>query len=77
MHPTARHGARDRVPYAGLDARRLVRDDQDVLAMIALEIRSPIGRETQGEVAVVTQPELGILEFRVMNLRLRDEAMNL
>lgn len=44
--------------------------------MIALKVRSPVGRETQGKVAIITQPEFRILQFRVMNFRLRNEAMN-
>src|ERR1035437_6440820 len=65
MNVAASHGAGNCVPDAGLDAGRLVGDDQPILAVIALEVLSLIGREADGEIVVVPKFEFGRLKLRI------------
>ena len=44
---------------SGLDSGRLVGDDQDVLAVIALKVFGLVGRETDREIVVVAELEFG------------------
>ena len=65
MDLAAGHGAGDGVPNPRLDAWRFVGDDQDVLAVIALEILGLVGREPEREVVVIAELELGSIQFRI------------
>jgi hypothetical protein len=54
MHLAAGHHPGDGIPDARLNAGRLVRDDQHVLAVVTLEIFCSIGRESESEIVFAT-----------------------
>jgi hypothetical protein len=76
MDLAAGHDAGHGVPDSRLDARRLVGDDQDVLAVIALEILSLIGREPDREVVVIAELELGRIQFWIRNFCALNQPMD-
>src|SRR5208282_376476 len=71
------HRSSHGVPDSRLNSRCLVCDDQDVLAVIALKVLALIGRETNREVVIVAELQLGGLELGVGNLGAFDQSMDL
>jgi hypothetical protein len=53
MDLAAGHGAGDGVPDSRLDPWRLVGDDQDLLAVIALKIFGLVGRKSERKIVVI------------------------
>jgi hypothetical protein len=73
----AGHGAGNRVPNTRLDPRRLVGDDQNLLAVVALEVLGLIGRESQSEIVVIAEFQLGRVQFGIGDFGAVDEPVDL
>jgi hypothetical protein len=66
-HVAPGHRSGHGIPDARLDARRLVGDDQNELAMIALKVLRLIGRKPNREVVVVAEFKFGGFQFWIRN----------
>ena len=76
MNLPAGHGACHSVPNARLDPGRFIRDDQHVLAVIALKVLRLISREADREIVVIAEFEFGRLQFGIGDFRAFDEPVD-
>jgi hypothetical protein len=77
MNRSSSHGSGNRIPNAGCDAGRLIGDDQDVFAVIALEVLGLVGREANSEIVFVPKLEFGRLQRRIRDFGPLDRPTNL
>jgi hypothetical protein len=76
MNRSSSHGSGNRIPNAGCDAGRLIGDDQDVFAVIALEVLGLVGREANSEIVFVPKLDFRCLQGWIRNSGALDRSMN-